>query len=90
MWQEALQVLLQRYEPAQSLCTSSHQFSTLDIKRILMEHTGEDIPQTELTKALRERGFIYVNTSYDELCLEWLMNYVEVSAMPVLSEADTE
>lgn len=71
MWEEALEILMDGYLPANDIAESTHQFSTEEIISKLVSHTGEPVDPSEVTDTMQRWGFKYVRTG--DLCLEWLL-----------------
>lgn len=76
MWQDALEILLDGYVPANSIADSTHQFSTEEITSILSSHTGEMPHHKEIAETLERRGFKYMRTG--DICMEWLFHKVSI------------
>lgn len=71
LWHAALVELLAGFSPAADAVSSSHQFSTDEIKSSIEKHTGEEVSRKELFDLLQQFGFKY--HCNNDLQLEWLM-----------------
>ena len=69
MWQPALAVFLRSFIAVKTIEESTDQYSTLQIKQMLQEHTGSEIDVNELYIALLDADCNYLNHGLEMLWL---------------------